>query len=133
MSAVHPTVRYLIICDDVQTEPEHPLRVTIAGLVGAIRSLEQPPYPLRYRELCAFLQMTECRGPAVGRMEIQHADSGGVIFRTPKRTIPFGTDPLELVGIVFRMQDILFPQPGLYWFQFWYNDEIIAQQPVLLR
>jgi hypothetical protein len=43
MSQVHPTVRYLIICEDVQIDPENPHRVTLVGLLSAIRSLEQPP------------------------------------------------------------------------------------------
>jgi hypothetical protein len=133
MNTVNPVVRYLIVCEDVQTDPEHPLRITIVGLLGSVRSLKQPPFPLRYSELCVFLQLTECRGPAEGRIEIQQADTDRVIFRTQTRTITLSNDPLELVGIVFRVQDCLFAEPGLYWFQFWYNEEMIAQQPVLLR
>ena len=77
-----PTVRYLIVCEDILTDPDNPRRMTLAGLISAIRSLEVPPYPLFYRELCVFLQFTECRGPADGRVEIQHADSGRVLFQT---------------------------------------------------
>jgi hypothetical protein len=133
MSQVHPTVRYLIVCEDVQTDPEHPRRVTLIGLISAIRAVEQPPFPLLYRELCVFLQLTECRGPAEGRIEIQHADSGQAVFRTQTRTIPFTNDPLEVVGAMFRLRNCLFEKPGLYWVQFWYNEQMIAQQPLLLR
>src|SRR5437016_4424839 len=79
MSEVHPTVRYLIVCEDVQTDPNNPRRVTLVSLLSAIRSLDQPPFPLLYREICVFLQLTECRGSADGRIEIQHADSGQVV------------------------------------------------------
>ncbi len=133
MSQVHPTVRYLILCEDVQTDPDNPRRVTLVGLISAIRSLEQPPFPLLYREICVFLQLTECRGPADGRIEVHHADSGQVVFRTRTRTIPFGSDPLEIVGATFRIRNCLFQEPGLYWVQFWYNEQMIAQQPLLLR
>jgi hypothetical protein len=133
MSEVLPIVRYLIICEDMQTDPDHPRRVTIVGLISAIRSLEQPPFPILYRELCVFLQLTGCRGPADGRVEIQHADSGQVVFRTRTRTIPFGDDPLEIVGVTFRIRDCLFQVEGLYRVQFWYNEQMIAQQPLLLR
>lgn len=133
MSQVHPTVRYLILCEDVQTGADNPHQVTLVGLISAIRSLEQPPFPLLYREICVFLQLTECRGSADGRIEIHFEDSGQVVFRTRTRTIPFGNDPLEVVGVTFRIRNCLFQQPGLYWFQFWYNDEMIAQQPLLLR
>jgi hypothetical protein len=133
MSQVHPTVRYLILCEDVQTDPDNPRRVTLVGLLSAIRSLEQPPFPLLYREVCVFLQLTECRGPADGRIEMHHADSGQVVFRTRTRTIPFGRDPLEVFGATFRIRNCLFQEPGLYWVQFWYNEQMLAQQPLLLR
>ena len=126
-------VRYLIVCEDVLTDPGNPRRRTLVGLISAIRSLEEPPFPILYRELCVFLQLTDGRGAADGRVEIQHADSGQAVFRTRTRTIPFGNDPLEIVGVTFRIRDCLFQAGGLYWVQFWYNEQMIAQQPLLLR
>ncbi len=133
MQSVPPTVRYLIVCEDDQVDPEHPRRVTLTGLISTIRSLEQPAYPLWYREICVFLQLTECRGSAEGRIEIQHSDSSDVVFQTKTRSIPFGSDPLEIVGATFRIRDCLFREAGLYSVQFWYNDAMLAQQPLLLR
>jgi hypothetical protein len=133
MTKVQPTVRYLIVCEDVQTDPANSRRVTLVGLLSAIRSLEQPPFPLLYRGICVFLLMTECRGPADGRIEIHHADSGQVVFRTQTRSIPFASDPLEIVGATFRIRNCLFQSAGLYWVQFWYNEEMIAQQSLILR
>jgi hypothetical protein len=118
MSQVHPTVRYLIVCEDVQIDPGFPRRVTLVGLISGIRSLDLPAFPLLQREICVFVQLTECRGPGEGRIEIQHADTGQVVFRTRTRTIPFGSDPLEVVGVVFRIRNCLFEEPGLYWVQF---------------
>lgn len=133
MSGIHPTVRYLIVCDDVSSDPDNPRRITLIGLISAIRSLEQPTFPLLHRELCVFLQLTECRGTAEARVEIRHADSDQLVFRSQTRTIPFGNDPLEVVGATFRLRNCLFPEPGLYWVQFWYNEQVIAQQPLILR
>ncbi len=133
MSHVHPTVRYLIVCEDVHTDPDNPRRVTLIGLISAIRSLEPIPFPLLYREICVFLQLTECRGSGEGRIEIHHPDSGLAVFRTKTRSIPFGADPLEVVGVTFRIRDCLFRESGLYLIQFWYNDHVIAEQPLILR
>jgi hypothetical protein len=132
MNEISPTVRYLIVCEDVQANPEDPHRITLVSLISAIQALGPTPFPLLHRELCIFLQLTECRGPAEGRIELQHADSGEVVFRTLTRTMPLGNDPLEVVGVTFRIRNCLFPAPGLYWVQFWYN-RILAQQPFLLR
>ncbi len=64
MSQMQPTVRYLIVCEDVHTDPQKPRRITLVGLINAIRSIDDVPYPLLYREFCVFVQMTECRGTA---------------------------------------------------------------------
>jgi hypothetical protein len=133
MSALNPVVRYLILCEDVLTDAENPLRVTLVGLTSTIRSLDEPPFPLLLRELCVFLQLTECRGAAEGHVEIQHADSGRTRFRTRSRIIAFSADPLGIVGVTFRLRNILFPEAGLYWFRFWYNQTVIAQQPLIMR
>jgi len=133
MSQIEPTVRYLIPCEDVQADADNPRRVTLVGLINAIRSLDEPPFPLLYRGMCVFLQLTECRGPAECRIELQHADTGQVIFRTRTRSIPFGADPLEVFGAIFRMRNCLFQESGLHWVQFWYNGKMLAQQPLVLR
>lgn len=133
MSSVLPTVRYLIVCEDVQRAPNNSRRITLVGLLSAIRSLETPAFPLLYRELCVFVQLTECRGAAQGRIEVRHADADRLAFATSTRTLSLGNDPLEVVGTTFRIRDCPFEKAGLYWVQFWYNERLLAQQPLLLR
>jgi hypothetical protein len=118
MNDISPTVRYLVLCEDVQVDPVKPRRITLVGLIGALRALGPTPYPLLRREFCVFIQMTECRGTAEGRVELQHADTGEVIFRTGTRTMALVNDPLEVVGVTFRIRNCLFQTPGLYWVQF---------------
>lgn len=133
MSNVQPVVRHLIPCEEVLVDEANPRRVSIVGLISAIRSVEGRPFPLRYRELCVFVQLTSCRGPAECRVEIRHADSDAVVFRSQPRVIQLPTDPLEVTGIAFRIRDCLYQQAGLYWVQFWYMEEMLFQQPLLLR
>jgi hypothetical protein len=65
--AVAPIVRYMLLCEDWKAGPNNPSRVTIIGLIGNIRALDQPPYPLLYPELCVFLALTEGRGKGRGK------------------------------------------------------------------
>ena len=133
MSQLTPTVRYLIVCEDVEIDPNVPHRVTLVGLINAIRSLDDPPFPLLYQEICVFVQLTECRGPSAARIEIHNVNSGQIVFRTQTRIVPFASDPLEVSGVVFRLRNLFFQEPGLYSVEFWYNEEMIAQQPIVLR
>jgi hypothetical protein len=70
MAEVIPVVRYLIAGEDIHTDPTTPRKVTLTNLISAIRSLQQPLFPLLYRELCVFVQMTECRGAADFKLSI---------------------------------------------------------------
>jgi hypothetical protein len=121
MSQLTPTVRYLIVCEDVEIDGNIPPRVTLVGLIHAIRSLDDPPFPLLYREIRVFVQLTECRGPAAARIEIHNINSGQVVFRAQTRTVPFAADPLEVSGVVFRLRNLFFQEAGLYAVEFWYN------------
>ncbi len=133
MNGIHPVVRYLILCEDVRNDPGNSAHITLVGLLSTIRSRATPPFPLIFPEVCVFLQLTECRGSAAIRVELVHADSGQTQFRTPTRTVSFGNDPLALLGLTFRLKNLLFPVAGLYWVQFCYNDRVLAQQPLLLE
>jgi hypothetical protein len=131
--AVHPVVRYMIVCEDWGTDPANPRRVSIHGLLSNIRSLKQPPYPLLYREMCVFLALTEGRGTGAARIVCVFEETGQRVFETPPRQVAFGPDPLEVVGVPFRIRDCRFPRPGRYSIQFWYNGEKVDERPLLLR
>jgi hypothetical protein len=131
--AVKPVVRYMILCEDWQADPNKPRRVNIFGLLSNIRSIDEPPYPLLYRELCVFLALTEARGSGDVEIVCVLEETGQRVWRTPKRRIRFGKDPLEVLGVPFRIRACHFPRPGLYSIQLWYNGEVVEERPLRLR
>jgi hypothetical protein len=128
-----PIVRYMLLCEDWSLDPANPRRVTIIGLVSNIHALERPPYPLLVRELCVFLVLTEGRGRGEAQIVCTFEETGQRIFQTGKRSVPFGPDPLEVVGVPFRVRDCRFPFPGLYAIQFWYDGVMVAERPLRMR
>jgi hypothetical protein len=131
--AVAPIVRYMLLCEDWKAGPGNASRVTIIGLISNIHALDQPPYPLLYPEMCVFLALTEGRGQGEGQIVCVFEETGQKVFETAKRPIPFGADPLEVVGVPFRIRDLRFPFPGLYSVQFWYDGAKVAERPLRLR
>jgi hypothetical protein len=131
--AIKPVVRYMLLCDDWRLDSDNNRRVTIIGLISNIHSLEEPPYPLFYREMCVFLALTEGRGQGEGKITCVLEDSGQKVFETRGRPISFGPDPLEVVGVPFRIRDCSFPQAGLYSVQFWYEGELVDERPLRMR
>jgi len=131
--AIKPVVRYMLLCDDWQLDPANNRRLTIVGLISNIRSIDDPPFPLYYREMCVFLGLTDGHGQGEGKIVCVHEASGQKVFETNPRTIAFGPDPLEVLGVPFRIRDITFRQAGLYSVQFWYAGELVEERPLRLR
>src|SRR5438477_3091197 len=117
-----PILRYMILCDDWETDPIKARSINILGLLTNIHPLELPPYPF-YRDLCVLLFLTEGRGVGDGQIVCVFEETAQKIFETPKRQISFAADPLEVVGVSFRIRHCPFPEPGIYLLQFWYNGE----------
>ena len=131
--AINPIVRYMLLCDDWQLDPDNNRRVTIIGLVSNIRSLEDPPYPLFYRELCVFLALTEGRGQGEGKIVCVFEETGAKLFETRPRPITFGPDQHEVLGVPFRIRNCSFPRAGVYSVQFWYEGELVEERPLRMR
>ncbi len=133
MSDIDPVVRLMLLCDEVAHDPDNPLKVNVFGLVSTLHATSDPPFPLRHTQLCVYLQVTGGRGTGQGEVVAIHADSDQVAFRSPATALTFGGDPLAVLGLVFRLRDCPFPEPGLYWVQFRYNGTLLAQQPLVVR
>jgi hypothetical protein len=133
MSDIEPVVRHMLLCDDVQRDPTDPHKVNVLGLVSTIRSSGEPPFPFRHPELCVYVVLTGGRGTGEAEVAAVHADSDRLIFSTPRHALKLGPDPLAIRGMAFRIRGGLFPQPGLYWFEFRYNGKALARQPLVVR
>jgi len=131
--AIKPVVRYMLLCDDWRLDPANRRRVTIVGLISNIHAIDDPPYPLMYRELCVFLALTDGYGRGDGKIVCVNEDSGQRIFETRSRPIAFGPDPLEVVGVPFRIKNCLFPCAALYSVQFWYESEFVEERLLRMR
>ena len=131
--AIKPVVRYMLLCEDWRLEPENSRRITIVGLLSNIDSIEDPPYPLLYPEICIFLALTEGRGQGQGKMVCVFEESGQRVFETRPQPIAFPSDPLEVMALAFRIRDCSFPRAGLYSFQFWYEGDLVEERPLKMR
>jgi len=130
---IKPVVRYMLLCDDWELDPANNRRIIIHGLIANIHALDDPPFPLLYQEMCVFLALTDGHGKGEGKIVCEYEASGQKVFETRSRLITFTLDPLEILGVPFRIRDISFPQAGLYSVQFWYEGELVDERPLRLR
>jgi hypothetical protein len=131
--AIKPVVRYMLLCDDWRPDPANNRRVTIVGLISNIHAIDDPPYPLLYREMCVFLALTEGYGQGDVKIVCVFEETGQHVFETPVRSISFGTDPLEVVAMPIRIRDCIFPRSGMYSVQFWFAGELVEERPLRMR
>ena len=131
--AIQPVVRYMLLCDDWRVDPDNGRRVVIIGLISNIDAIDEPAYPLLYPEICVFLVLTDGYGQGQGKIVCVYEETGERVFETRSRPILFGPDPLEIVGVPFRIRDCPFPRPGMYSVQFWYEGELVDERPLRLR
>ncbi len=128
-----PVVRFLIACEDIRRDPENPNKITLVNLINKIRPMEHEDYPLVAARFCVFVQLTECRGQGEVHLQMVHADSEEVMFRTRNRSLQFANQPLNLYGISFRILEAVFPMPGLYYLELWYNSTCLFQHSLILE
>jgi Family of unknown function (DUF6941) len=95
--------------------------------------VEDPPYPLFFREFCVFLGLTDCRGQGIGQIVVVFEATGQNVFSTRQFPVAFSPDPLDIVDVPIRIQDCRFPSSGLYVVQFRYNGEMLEERPLRLR
>jgi hypothetical protein len=132
-SPLLPSLRSLLVCEDVLTDTSKPPRFTLVNLLTSIRAMGKPPYPFEHPRFYVFAQLTECRGQGVMRVEIREADEAArAILTTPPQTVAFPNNPLSVYSLRLRILRCLFPRPGLYWVQFFYDDRLLGQQPIVL-
>jgi hypothetical protein len=87
-------------------------------------------------QICIYLVLTGCHGEGTGQIRVAFADSDPeqLLFGSPEHKLNFaGHSPLELLGVVFRLRDCLFPKAGRYSVQFWYNSQKVEERPLHLK
>jgi hypothetical protein len=126
----------MLLCDDVWIDPDNPTCTNIKCLMGNIVALEKPPFPIVRELICVYLVLTECYGTGVGQIRVVYTDSEQEepLFGSPLRTLDFaGYSPLDLLGVVFRLEACPFPKAGRYAVQFWYDGQKVEERPLRLR
>jgi hypothetical protein len=123
----------MILCEELSVDPDRPGRLSILGVITTVHSRDDPPFPLLFERLTVGLFLTGGRGTGNASVTIRLADTDERISGIRPRPLTFGSDPLAVRGLAFNLHDIRFPSAGLYLVQFVVDDEILAQEPLLVK
>lgn len=133
MSTIAPVVRHMLLCRAVRRDPKPPHQVDLLGVIVSIRAGPTRSYPLQLPDLSIFVQLTGRYGEGSMHATIRDADTDALVYNGPKQTLAACTDPLSVRPATIRIHDCTLPHPSLYWVQFCYNDEVIAEESLTAR
>jgi len=100
--------------------------------MGYVQPAEGLAYPFEIQEIVALGMLTEGRGSARFRIEVVK-DFDQPIYRGVDQSVTFGSDPLQLVVLTFRILRLRLPSTGVYEFRLLCDDVQIAIQPLRAR
>jgi hypothetical protein len=126
-----PIVKVMLLCNDVRPNDDEPNQHDIIGTLTTLWS-NTGSFPIIRRKFCVYLLMTNGRGTGTAHIACVHEDTGLTVWRTALRSLDLGDDPLAIHVDFYRMGDVIFPLPGVYRFEYWYNKSVIAIQSLIV-
>jgi len=126
---VAPVARYMLVCDDVLTDPRWPGKPVIVGLISLIHWPEYQVEPFTLGKMCVYMVLTGGRGEGTVRVVCREEASGLVVFHSGNQRLSFeGQDPVGVYGVTFRFHDCPFPRTGAYTVEFVWNERVVEQR-----
>ena len=123
-----PVVTAFLVCDTVIHEQD----TNKKSCIGIFHQISTHRFPCRHGQLSIYANITDAQGEYVFRLSLQHLKDGREIGAgsTPPLRIP---DRLQTAELAFRLQNIVFPNPGKYQFQLFANEDLVAQKEVVIK
>jgi hypothetical protein len=125
--------RNLVVCEDIVRHADNPQKVDLLRVVSNFHVVEWSGDSFYFPELCVYAALSEARGLATLSIHCVQHPEGGLVFSTPEHPVEFSNDPLQVIGIPFRIRHCVFPALGMYSFQLWYNVAMLDERYINIR
>jgi hypothetical protein len=123
---VLPRVQAMVLCDGIKESAQE---YGVFHLQGVRSDIQVRSFPYTHSRLGVFLQMSGHKGTASCHVEINHAATDDVVFRTTPHVVEF-EEPMVIVPVVFRLRNCSFPTPGVYYVQMFGEAKLIGERPL---
>jgi hypothetical protein len=123
----------MLVCDDVDREPNPRPNVNILGMTHTIRPKPGQGFPLPHSGLCVYLVLTGGVGTGAIQIRVVEADTGLELFGSPTHRVSYPNDRHDVSAVIFRIRRCVFPRPGLYWVEFHHDGIVAGREPLIVR
>ncbi|MBI4582141.1 MAG: hypothetical protein HY718_20765 [Planctomycetes bacterium] len=117
----------MIVCDDVYKD----MSSGKTALIGLFNNISASKFPATHGRCCVFVTVTDVRPETEFRLRVVHSETEHVVVEA-KGPAPKQTTPLQVCDFCFQLAGMRFPEPGLYFVEFWGNDKLLFQRPLRL-
>ena len=124
---VKPTPIALVVCDNIYHEPGG--KTALVGLFNRIAARE---FPVTHPRMAVFASVTGVRKGSKAKLEIVHGEDDRVVVSL-EGPFPEKADPLTVVDMNFVLNNVSFPEPGVYYIRFWGNEQPLMMRPFTLE
>jgi hypothetical protein len=125
--SVFARVHVLVLCDEVE---ERPGEKAVFDLGGVRTHVSAPSFPYTHPQLFVYLQVTGHQGRASGHVVVWREATEEEIFHRPIDEFAL-LGPLTVSHLQVEIMDCEFPAPGVYWFQVFLNEKLVAERRFL--
>jgi len=116
-----PTVKAILISDQII----HEYGTNKKSLIGIFQDIHVSRFPFRYPRIAVYVNLTDARGKYVLELKLLDASDGADLGHG--RTPPVSIDsPLRTCEFALQIQNLVFQKAGMYEFQIFANDDLIA-------
>jgi hypothetical protein len=122
-----PVSRSLFVCDYALGYTDG--RIDLGGIYNA---LHPAIYPHRRRSLSVFVQLTGGVGEVPFFVDIRQEEIGISVHTTPMRSMVF-PNRIVLMQICLKVEEIRFPEPGIYVFDFFCHNTWVCDTTIHLH
>ena len=120
-----PLVKAFLVCDAVI----HEAGTNKKSLIGIFQRIHARRFPCRHGALMIYAAITDTNGEYTFDLELVDLTDGKRIGRGTTPALQLH-DRLRTAELTFRLENIVFPQPGKYEFRLHANHELLAQDHV---
>jgi hypothetical protein len=125
---VLPRVHVMVLCDDFEPSADEEW---VFHLYGVRSRIEVDAFPYSHPQVCVYLQVTGHQGRTNCEVRLINPETDEEILAAPAQLIEL-MDPLEVVPVIFLLEDCEFPAPGLYYAQAYCDQKLVCERSLLI-
>jgi hypothetical protein len=119
-------LKAFVLCDRIADSTSSPGQRDLFG-AGLNRLRGTPPFPIK-RTFWVYVELADEKTTGNIRLSVMRADSARRLFF---RIIPIQfPSPTQTTIVAIRVFECIFPAPGVYFIELWYDDEWVIDQRI---